>query len=129
MDCRNLLVTNYLAEVGLTKVRNFGLGVSRDIVSQFQLKAQNALPPPPPKPPPEKPPPPPPPLQPEPVELARGAETKTWCMSVAMPCMLLEKKIGLNPIIPLGDAYHCGGSFTMPAKACAQLCSTPSAMA
>src|SRR6266849_5118422 len=100
MDCRNLLVTNYLAEVGLTKVRNFGLDVRGILMSQVRLKAQNALPPPPPKPPPEKPPPPPPPLQPEPVELARGAETKTWCMSVAMLCMLLEKKIGLNPIIP-----------------------------
>jgi hypothetical protein len=60
---------------------------------------QKAPPPPPPKPPPLKPPPPkpPPPLKPEPLELALGAETKTWCMSVAMLCIELEKNSGLNP--------------------------------
>src|SRR5579863_9914475 len=40
------------------------------------VQLQNALPPPPPNPPPEKPPPPPPPPpKPDPLELARGAET------------------------------------------------------
>ena len=34
--------------------------------------------------------------KPDPVELARGAETNTWCISLAMLCMELEKKIGLN---------------------------------
>src|SRR5713226_5898767 len=96
----------------------------------FSFQPQNALPPPPPKPPPEKPPPlKPPPLQPEPVELARGAETNTCCMSDAMLCIELEKNIGLKPVYPLGETYHCGGSFTMPANACAHWCSTPSAMA
>src|ERR1700693_1066480 len=63
---------------------------------------QNAPPPPPPNPPPEKPPPPPPPPNPEPDELDRGAETKTWFISEAMLCIELEKKMGLNPVIPLG---------------------------
>jgi hypothetical protein len=68
------------------------------MVAIKMVTVQNALPPPPPKPPPEKPPPPPPPPpKPEPLELARGAETKTWCMSLAMLCIELEKKIGLKP--------------------------------
>lgn len=54
---------------------------------------QNAPPPPPPKPPPLKPPPekPPPPLKPDPIELERGEDTNTWCISLAMLCMELEK--------------------------------------
>src|ERR1700682_439331 len=88
---------------------------------------QNALPPPPPKPPPENPPPPPPP-KPEPLELERGADTNTWCMSDAMLRIELEKKIGLKPVIPLGETYQLGGFWMIPAKACAQWCSPPSAM-
>src|ERR1700730_3617278 len=81
--------------------------------------SQNALPPPPPNPPPENPP-PSPPLNPDPLELARGAETKTWRMSLAMLCIELEKNTGLNPVIPLGDTYQLGGLCTIPANACAQ---------
>lgn len=69
---------------------------------------QNALPPPPPKPPPENPPPPLPP-KPDPLELARGAETNTWCMSDAMLCIELEKKMGLKPVMPFGETYQVGG--------------------
>jgi hypothetical protein len=43
--------------------------------------------------------------------------------------MEFEKKTGLKPDIPFGDAYQLGGSLMIPAKACAQWCSTPSAMA
>ena len=81
---------------------------------------QNALPPPPPKPPPEKPPPPPPPPpNPEPLELARGDETKTWCMSLAMLCMELEKKIGLKArTLPAthttGRIFHDSGECLGP---------------
>ena len=46
---------------------------------------------------PEQPENPPPPLKPDPVELALGLETKTWCISDAMLCIELEKKSGLNP--------------------------------
>ena len=35
---------------------------------------------------------------PPPVELARGDDTNTWCMSAAMLCIELENKIGLNPM-------------------------------
>ena len=74
--------------------------------SAFALVFQKALPPPPPKPPPEDPPPPP---KPEPLELERGAETNTWCMSDAMLCIELEKNTGLKPVIPLGETYQFGG--------------------
>src|SRR5580658_3200180 len=51
-------------------------------------------------------------------------------MSVAMLCIELEKKMGLNPpTYPPGPTYHCGGSLTIPANAWAQWCSTPSAIA
>src|SRR5579871_3331463 len=80
--------------------------------------AQNALPPPPPKPPPEKPPPllNPPPLQPDPEASERGAETNTWCISLAIRCMLLENITGLNAGYGVGETYQLGGSLTMPAK-------------
>lgn len=41
-------------------------------------------------------------------------------MSVAMLCIELENKRALKTGEPLGDAYQLGGSFTIPAKACAQ---------
>src|SRR5690242_7257250 len=91
---------------------------------------QNAPPPPPPNPPPEKPPPPPPPpLQPDPLELARGAAIMAWCALVAMVCMSLVNSIGFQYPGVYGPAYQRGGSLMMPANAFAHAASTPSAIA
>src|SRR5207302_8131058 len=55
--------------------------------------SQNAPPPPPPKPPPENPP-PPPPLHPDPLELARGAETNVeLAVWVIDPRLLMKKNV------------------------------------
>src|ERR1700737_3808155 len=50
-------------------------------------------------------------------------------MSDAMLCIELEKNNGLKPVIALGETYQLGGFCTIPAKACAQWCSTPNAIA
>ena len=79
---------------------------------------QNADPPPPPNPPPEKPPPlnPPPLLNPEPLELARGAAVNASYVELVMLCIEFVKKIGLKypGWVP---AYQVGGFWMMPWKA------------
>jgi hypothetical protein len=50
-------------------------------------------------------------------------------MSEVMLCIELEKKIGLKTAYGVEPTYQFGGSFTIPANACAQCCSTPNAIA